>query len=130
MLKRQSKCNQRFNKTLKQLLSRGNPHGINSSHLSMLLLINSGSINPRYKIDNKRGERHYLKVIQKGALSHYQLIWWEQGEYLQQQMDLVIKQNGKYLIGPLKVYLVLTEERLLHTLAIAPSYNQQYNPKV
>ncbi|WP_299453306.1 hypothetical protein [uncultured Microscilla sp.] len=55
-------------------------------------------LNPRYDIDPKNGERHFLRVISKGKLSHYYLEWWEQGEAGSSWMDLFRKEEDQFFI--------------------------------
>jgi hypothetical protein len=54
--------------------------------------------NLTYIIDVKEGERHFLKVLQRDKLSHYRLLWYEQGESLEMSMDLFKKQNENFFI--------------------------------
>lgn len=54
--------------------------------------------NPRYNINSKNGERHFLRLISKGALSHYHLEWWEQGASGLMWMDLLKKENELFFI--------------------------------
>ncbi len=51
-----------------------------------------------YILDVQKGERHFLKVLQRDKLSHYRLLWWEQGESLLMSMDLFKKKNDNFFI--------------------------------
>ncbi len=55
-------------------------------------------VNPRYDINPKRGQHHFLKLVQKGRLSHYQLEWIEQGESAVFAMDLFKKDSDTFFI--------------------------------
>jgi hypothetical protein len=55
-------------------------------------------VNPKYAIDSENGEKHFLRVVSKGPLSHYKLEWWEQGDARQYEMDLLKKENDYFLI--------------------------------
>ncbi|WP_194778567.1 hypothetical protein [Pararhodonellum marinum] len=55
-------------------------------------------LNSKYDIDPKTGELHFLKLITKGNLSHYQMEWWEQGESTLMWMDLLKKERDPFLI--------------------------------
>ncbi|MGY6562627.1 MAG: hypothetical protein ACXITV_11020 [Luteibaculaceae bacterium] len=63
---------------------------------------NSGRVqlvNLIYKIDTKRGEQFFLKVMNRHeALNHYQMQWWEQGSSTQLSMDLFKKSSDNFLI--------------------------------
>lgn len=54
--------------------------------------------NPRYDISPRVGEQYFLKRISQGSLSHYQLEWWEQSESTLMSMDLLKKENDRFLI--------------------------------
>lgn len=55
-------------------------------------------VNPKYSIDSKNGEKHFLRVVSKGALSHYELEWWEQGDAMRNSMDLLKKENDMFFM--------------------------------
>ena len=54
--------------------------------------------NPRYHIDPRSGEHHFLKVISKGMLSHYELEWFEQGNATLWSMALLKKEHDTYFV--------------------------------
>lgn len=70
-------------------------------------------VNPKYDIDQKNGEKHFLKVMSKGKLSHYQLEWFEQGEALLMGMDLLRKEEDPFFIRATQGLLGLKRKVLL-----------------
>lgn len=55
-------------------------------------------VNPFYNIDMKKGEQHFLKLIQFGNLSRYELEWFEQAETRLHVMTLFKKADDIFLI--------------------------------
>ena len=54
--------------------------------------------NPKYTIRVNQGEQHFLRVVSKGKLSHYQLEWFEQGNSTLWSMALLKKEGDSFLI--------------------------------
>lgn len=54
--------------------------------------------NPIYTINQKSGKQHFLRLVNSGIISHYQLEWWEQGESTPMSMDLLKKEQDQFLI--------------------------------
>ncbi len=54
--------------------------------------------NPVYIMRKRKGEQTFLKLIEKGSLTHYHLEWWEQGESTLMWMDLIKREGDPYLI--------------------------------
>ncbi len=61
-------------------------------------LITGALGNPKYTMDPNQGEQHFLRVISKGRLSHYQLEWFEQGNSTLWSMSLLKKEKNAFLI--------------------------------
>ncbi|MEN1784190.1 MAG: hypothetical protein AAGF77_03535 [Bacteroidota bacterium] len=53
---------------------------------------------PRYYIDNYEGTFDFLRVVTKGALSHYELEWFDQGNSTLWSMALLKKEGDSYFI--------------------------------
>ena len=73
-------------------------------------------LNPRYDIDPRDGEKHFLRVVSKGELSHYLLEWWEQGESLLMSMDLLKKEEDFFLMRVTQGLLGLKRKVLISYL--------------
>jgi hypothetical protein len=54
--------------------------------------------NPIYTFNFENGEKAFLKVITKGALSQYRLECWEQGESLLMSIELLKKANDSFFM--------------------------------
>jgi hypothetical protein len=54
--------------------------------------------NPVYIMRKRKGEQTFLKLIEKGSLTHYHLEWWEQGESTLMWMDLIKREGDPYFI--------------------------------
>ena len=63
-----------------------------SQHSNRIVLVN-----PKYDMDPS-GERYFLRQISKGALNHYALEWFEQGEATLYSMDLIQKEGDMFLM--------------------------------
>jgi len=61
-------------------------------------LITGALGNPQYTIDPNQGEQHFLRVISKGKLSHYQLEWFEQDNDALWSMSLLKKEEDTFFI--------------------------------
>ena len=74
----------------------------NATHYESFRLRSSSQgfslVNARYDINRRHGEWHFLRVMHKGALSHYVLEWWEQGESTLQSMDLLKKTEDSFFV--------------------------------
>lgn len=52
----------------------------------------------RYDIDNDNGEQHFLRVVHRGNLSHYELEWIDDDDNDLWSMPLLKKDNDRYFI--------------------------------
>ncbi len=86
-------------------------------------------LNPRYEIDSKNGEQHFLKLISKGKLSHYHLEWWEQGESALLSMDLLKKEKSPFFIRATQGVFGLKFKVLADYFADCPELNAQMKQK-
>ena len=86
-------------------------------------------LNPRYDIDPGNGERHFLRVVSKGELSHYLLEWWEQGESLLMSMDLLKKEEDLFLMRVTQGLLGLKRKVLVRYLQDCPGLTEQVEQK-
>ncbi len=55
-------------------------------------------VNPKYDIDPENGEQHFLKVMSKGKLSHYELEWVDQENSFLLSMALLKREKDSYFI--------------------------------
>ena len=82
-------------------------------------------VNPRYDIDPQNGEKHFLRVINKGKLSHYYLEWWEQGDAGSNWMDLLRKEKDQFLMRATQGLLGLKRKTLAKYFLDCPKLSQQ-----
>lgn len=54
--------------------------------------------NPRYTITPRRGELHFLRVVQEGPLSHYKLEWFDQDGGTLWDLSLLKKEADGFFI--------------------------------
>lgn len=86
-------------------------------------------LNTTYSIVNKKGKLHFLKVISKGALSHYQLEWIEQGTSNIQSMDLLIKTNDLFFIRATQGIMGIKSNVLIEYFADCPLIQSEISKK-
>lgn len=55
-------------------------------------------VNPKYDVDRKDGQHHFLKVVSIGKLSHYELEWFDQENTGLHSMTLLKKEKDQFLI--------------------------------
>lgn len=70
-------------------------------------------VNPRYNINFRKGEHHFLKVISKGNLSHYELEWIEQEDNDVWSMSLLKKEEDTFFIRANQGWLGLKRKILV-----------------
>ena len=88
------------------------------------------SFNTRYDIDPRKGDQYFLKVVYRGALSHYELEWFEQGESLLMSMDLFKKENDRYLVRATQGVLGLKRKALRNYFSDCPELAEQIDRKL
>jgi hypothetical protein len=82
-------------------------------------------INPRYDISQKKGKLYFLKLLQAGRPSHYQLEWIGQGETSISSMDLLKKDTDTFFIRATQGLLGLKRKVLSSYLADCPDLSVQ-----
>jgi len=82
-------------------------------------------VNPRYDIDSQNGEKHFLRVINKGKLSHYYLEWWNQGESSSSWMDLLRKEGDQFFIRATQGLFGLKRKVLAKYFVDCPNLKEQ-----
>ena len=91
-------------------------------------------LNPKYDIDTRNREQYFLKLVNKGNLSHYELEWWEQGESTLLWMDLLKKDEDDFFIRATQGVFGLKRKVLLdyffNCLKIQEKINQKDLNKV
>jgi hypothetical protein len=87
------------------------------------------SFNLRYDIDRRSGDLYFLKVIRRGALSHYEFEWFEQGEALLMSMDLFKRENDLYLVRATQGLLGLKRKALRNYFSDCPELAAQIDQK-
>jgi len=85
--------------------------------------------NPRYYIDSQEGELHFLKIITEGALNHYELEWFEQGESGINWMDLLKKEDDQFLLRASQGLFGLKRKVLKNYFRDCPKLIEQINNK-
>ena len=96
---------------------------LNQSSEKILLL------NPRYDIDPRDGEKHFLRVVSKGELSHYLLEWWDQGESMLMSADLLKKEEDLFLMRVTQGLLGLKRKVLVRYLKDCQGLTDQVEQK-
>ena len=86
-------------------------------------------VNPRYDISPQKGQHHFLKLVEKGRLSHYQLEWIEQGESALSAMDLFKKESDTFFIRATQGLLGLKRQVLTNYFADCPALATQIGDK-
>ncbi|MGF1556858.1 hypothetical protein [Paucihalobacter sp.] len=95
------------------------------SHSSEKLIL----LNPKYNITPQKGNHHFLKVVEKGILSHYQLEWFEQGESLLMQADLLKRENDMYFMRATQGLFGIKRKTLTSYFNDCPKLQQQISQK-
>lgn len=86
-------------------------------------------LNPKYNITAQKGDYHFLKVIHQGVLSHYQLEWFEQGESLLMQADLLKRENDLYFIRATQGLFGIKRKTLTTYFNDCPNLQQHISQK-
>lgn len=88
------------------------------------------SLNIRYDIELQKGDQYFLKVIHRGALSHFELEWFEQGESLLMSMDLFKKEHDRHLVRSTQGVLGLKRKALRNYFSDCPELAEQIDRKL
>jgi len=86
-------------------------------------------VNPKYDIDPKNGEQHFLKVVINGKLSHYELEWFDQGNTTLLSMALLKKEKDEFFIRADQGLLGLKRKALLNYFFNCPKLKEGINKK-
>jgi hypothetical protein len=86
-------------------------------------------LNARYDIDSKKGERHFLRVVSKGKLSHYELEWWNQGDANISWMDLLKKEGDTYFMRATQGIFGLKRKVLTDYFSACPALKAEIENK-
>jgi hypothetical protein len=84
-------------------------------------------VNPKYDINSKGGKQHFLKVVSKGKLSHYELEWLEQENSGILSMALLKKEEDPFFIRADQGLLGLKRKVLLNYFFNCPSLREGIN---
>lgn len=82
-------------------------------------------VNPMYDIDSKNGEQYFLRLVTKGALSHYELEWLNQGSATLWSMSLLRKENDWSFIRADQGLLGLKRKILLNYFFDCPILQEE-----
>lgn len=107
----------KYSKTYKSFwLSRANTaYGFSTTHYS----INTAG----------QGKQHFLFELTVGAISHYHLEWWEQGDAGINWMDLIVKQGDTTMIRPTQGLFGLKRKVLNDYFTDCPELQKLINDK-
>ena len=86
-------------------------------------------LNPIYDIDAYNGERHFLRVVSKGELSHYQLEWWDHEGAGLSWIDLLKKEEDQYFIRATQGIFGLKKKALANYFFNCPDLTEQIQQK-
>lgn len=86
-------------------------------------------VNPKYNIDNKDGQQHFLRIVSQGKLSHYELEWFEQGNATLWSMALLKKKEDPFFIRADQGLLGLKKKVLLNYFFNCPKLKEGINLK-
>jgi len=86
-------------------------------------------VNPKYNIDQNNGEQYFLKVVSKGNLNHYELVWIEQGESALLSMALLKKEEDSFFIRADQGLIRLKRKVLLDYFFNCPRIIEAINQK-
>ncbi len=86
-------------------------------------------LDPVYNIDAHRGEKHFLKVMSIGALSYYQLEWWEPGDSALWWMDLLKKSGDPFFVRATQGLFGLKRRVLSNYFADCPRLSEKIAQK-
>ena len=86
-------------------------------------------VNPIYQIDPMRGEQHFLKVVSKGKLSHYELEWIEQDNSTLWSMALLKKDKDSFFIRADQGLLGLKRKALRNYFSNCPDLVESISQK-
>lgn len=78
------------------------------------------SFNIRYHMNHRTGDQYFLKVIQRGVLSHYELEWFEQGDAHLMSMDLFKKADDSFFVRATQGLLGLKKKVLRNYFSDCP----------
>nr|WP_298997095.1 hypothetical protein [uncultured Allomuricauda sp.] len=85
--------------------------------------------NSRYDIDVKKGERHFLKVLSKGEVSHYELEWIDYDNNDLRSMDLLKKEGDSFFIRADKGLFGLRRNVLINYFSNCPLIKEAIKEK-
>jgi hypothetical protein len=83
----------------------------------------------KYHIDPKNGDTYILQRINAGALSHYTYSWWDQGDALEQSMDLFRKQGDAFFVRATQGMLGLKRKLLANYFSDCPDLAEMIRDK-
>ena len=86
-------------------------------------------VNPRYDIDRKDGQQHFLKVVSKAKLTHYELEWFDQENTGLHSMTLLKKENDRFLIRADQGLFGLKRKVLQRYFLDCPKLSEKINQK-
>jgi hypothetical protein len=86
-------------------------------------------VNPRYDINSVNGTPYFLKLVEKGRLSHYLLEWWDQEDSTPMSMDLLKKEQDSFFIRATQGVFGLKRKVLSEYFATCPELNDLIQQK-
>ncbi len=85
--------------------------------------------NPRYDIAFKNGEQHFLRIVSKGRLNHYELEWFDQESSALWSMSLLKKEGDRFFIRADQGLFGLKRKVLLNYFSDCPKLQEKIRQK-